>query len=150
MREKHRAFEKVLSCRRARPFRRYRTPVRCCTVLRVPRCRFRPVCTSKFARSSRSSQCGPHSRLREGPDRSVLGRRGPVARFLPRHALTRGSLDEPSVHREEHRWRRCSTTGLTGPHLIMRDSSSLRSCLLLLLVANAALVHASEASTVDL
>lgn len=30
---KHRAFEKVLSCRRARPFRRYRTPVRCCTVL---------------------------------------------------------------------------------------------------------------------
>lgn len=29
-RENHGAFEKVLSCRCARPLRRYRTPVRCC------------------------------------------------------------------------------------------------------------------------
>lgn len=29
-RENHGAFEKVLSCRYARPLRRYRTPVRCC------------------------------------------------------------------------------------------------------------------------
>lgn len=118
-RENHGAFEKVLSCRYARPLRRYRTPVRCCWPRRGRAAFRRQVANkeSKRREKEREKERSPCVAI------SGFGRSLPSVQ-LPSVSSTRAPANAKETTRRRplmsinHRTKRAAVLGVIFPSLV--------------------------------